>query len=60
MTNTTPDKGKFQTPTKGYKGELKRTITPIKSNSFINSYYRLYYYYIIAVDEQITFPLIIE
>lgn len=28
------DKGKFQTPTKGVKGDLKRTITPGKSEIF--------------------------
>lgn len=29
------DKGKFQTPTKGLKGDLKRTITPGKGKIFL-------------------------
>ena len=29
----TADRGKFQTPTKGFKGDLKKTITPGRSNS---------------------------
>jgi hypothetical protein len=28
------DKGKFQTPTKGYKGEVKKSTTPGKSNIY--------------------------